>query len=198
MTKEIIAQCSIKDCGADFYGRGFCAKHYIRWYRYGDANIVLVGKHDGESDAEHFWRRVKKDANKQGCWEWQGAKTKQGYGMSNICKLPTRFTHRIAWFLVYGKLPVLQVLHKCDNPPCCNPEHLYEGTNDDNVRDRVNRGRQTKGECHYQAKLNDTKVRQIRNLLKAGQSCYKIAKMFQVDIHIITRIKKGEAWKHVL
>lgn len=85
-----------------------------------------------------FWKRVNKTAS---CWEWQGARNKTGYG--TVCfNYKTWRTHRYAWHITYGSIPVnLCVLHHCDNPPCVNPDHLWLGTHADNVRDRENKGR---------------------------------------------------------
>lgn len=87
-----------------------------------------------------FWAQVRRD---EACWEWQAARNSGGYGWFRFG--PSRTStgaHRVAYELVNGPIPAgLGVLHRCDNPPCCNPAHLFLGTNQDNVTDKVNKGR---------------------------------------------------------
>jgi hypothetical protein len=81
------------------------------------------------------------------CWTWMGAADRDGYGRFHVPRGETDTAHRVAWRLTFGPIPDgLQVLHKCDNPPCVRPDHLYVGTNEDNVRDKVERGRQYNGQ----------------------------------------------------
>jgi hypothetical protein len=89
---------------------------------------------------ENFWGNVSIDKDDK-CWEWKRGRRKSGYG-----KLwyngKTTLAHRVAWLKTYGPIPEgLCVLHKCDNPPCVNPSHLFLGTNKDNSRDKENKGR---------------------------------------------------------
>lgn len=92
--------------------------------------------------AERFWARVRR-GGVDDCWEWQGPRDRKGYG----CCYPGRFagsrlTHRFAWSTTHGPIPQgLFVCHKCDNPPCCNPNHLFLGTVRDNAIDMVRKGR---------------------------------------------------------
>lgn len=94
---------------------------------------------------ERFWSLVSVGPPDV-CWEWLGYKTKKGYGQLPVMH-PHRRAHRMAFELSGGRLkPGEVVLHRCDNPPCCNPRHLFAGTQLDNVRDRQSKGRQAKGE----------------------------------------------------
>ena len=96
-----------------------------------------------------------------GCWEWQGAKS-GGYGCINI-EGQNWWTHRLSYFLHNGELPDGRyVCHQCDNPPCCNPRHLFIGSSQDNTADRHAKGRDAKGERSGNAKLTDVQVRRIR------------------------------------
>lgn len=89
-----------------------------------------------------FWRFV--DRPEQGCWEWCGEFSKDGYGEARQARLPDgeRRAHRASWKLVHGAIASgLYVCHRCDNPKCVRPEHLFLGTQQDNVRDAMAKGR---------------------------------------------------------
>jgi hypothetical protein len=89
----------------------------------------------------HFWSRVDASRGADSCWSWTGALDSGGYGQ---CGRDRRLhkTHRVAWMLTHGEIPDgLVVCHHCDNRRCCNPAHLFVGTQGDNVRDMVRKGR---------------------------------------------------------
>ncbi len=107
-------------------------------------------------------------------------------------------THRLVWLLTYGDIPEGQkVLHKCDNPGCVNPEHLFLGTSKDNSQDMVNKGRQEKGESHHSAVLTEVDVRVVRKLFKEGWSQSAIGRMFDCDHKNIAAIVQRRTWKHI-
>lgn len=91
--------------------------------------------------AERFWQKVAK-ADGDACWIWTAAKFPKGYGKVAVEKSrKVDGAHRVAWELTYGSIPIgLSVLHKCDNRPCCRPDHLFIGTQLDNMRDMANKG----------------------------------------------------------
>lgn len=93
--------------------------------------------------ALRFWDSVA-TASADECWPWQGELRSNGYG---VCRVGARRhnAHRVAWSLHHGREPDLQILHHCDNPSCCNPAHLYEGTQAENIRDMVQAGRARNG-----------------------------------------------------
>lgn len=90
--------------------------------------------------ASRLWWRVLVLEDKDKCWIWTGATTGKGYGQI-VIKYKKYKAHRIAWEVTYGPVPEgLKVLHTCDNPPCCNPKHLFVGTQKDNMIDASNKG----------------------------------------------------------
>lgn len=93
----------------------------------------------GVSEAETFWKNVQRGAADE-CWPWLRSTNGRGYGRLNF-RGKHWGAHRVAYTLHHGKEPKLCVLHSCDNPICCNPAHLREGTHHDNMRDMDERGR---------------------------------------------------------
>ena len=151
------------------------------------------------------------------CWVWQGTLAKKGYGELLIGSARNRKSpyayreraHRFA-YCYFNKTEIpegLHVLHKCDNPQCCNPSHLFLGTNLDNIADKMRKGRQFQGPNPnmsrgngtqiYNAKLTEDDVQKICELHRAGYSYRKIAKQFKVSTSPIYRVLSGKGWKHV-
>lgn len=182
-------KCSIPDCNNNYKAKGFCSKHYYRFKRNGDPLKTHKWYGIGKTPEERFWSKVNK-YNK--CWEWMGSKTSKGYGDASYQNKNVK-AHRLAWFFIYGKWPQSNLLHSCDNPICVNPKHLREGTKYDNSKDMVERGRSTRGTKNPQAKLNEQKVLEIRNLI--GTLSYsKIAKQYNVSVSCVQGINNGKIW----
>jgi HNH endonuclease len=149
------------------------------------------------TDKERFLKYVTL-GEPDACWEWQGARTKTGYG-NNPAMTETR-AHRMSWVLHKGQIPDgLHVLHKCDNPPCVNPNHLFLGTPKTNAEDRQQKGRTViprGSQCHT-AILDEPKVSHIKLLIHQGLPTPEIALLFGVRSKVIRYIKTGVTWKHV-
>lgn len=106
--------------------------------------------------------------------------------------------HRAAYVIAVGPIaPGMDVLHRCDNPPCMNPRHLFIGTNRDNIDDKVAKGRQPRGDSSAQAVLTEAQVVEIRRLDDRGLSYTAIARTFPVSEQSIGEICKRQRWKHV-
>lgn len=140
---------------------------------------------------ERFWRSVEKS---DGCWNWKGLKSKKGYGV--FChhagggrKSQIR-AHRIAYTLAKGPIkPNEFVLHSCDNPACCNPDHLRVGTNVDNIRDRLERNR-----ICGTAKINMEIANEIRRRVFKGESKRSLSREFGICAKNIRDICRFEIW----
>ena len=187
-------------------GRDSCCLSSRR--AYGRDNYIPVP--DGERQPPlriapevRFWKYVKKMPS--GCWEWQGGRLKGGYGQ---LRLPDGhvLAHVFSWRLHKGPVPKgLLVCHKCDNPPCVNPEDLFLGTHQDNADDRTAKGRSVyvgspglHGEANPSAKLTAEQVAEIRRIYVPYLfPCRKLAEEFHVSKHQIENIVNGVSWREL-
>lgn len=146
-----------------------------------------------------FWERVKVTEND--CWEWQGWKLPKGYGGINYLGKKI-YTHRLAWILKHGPIPYkLHVLHRCDNPPCINPNHLFLGTNRDNILDCISKGRKVSadvtGENNPRAILTAQDVLRIRSLYDRGWQHRQISDIMCAPFSTVRRAALGLTWVHL-
>lgn len=130
------------------------------------------------------------------CWLWTAGTNDKGYGKVKV-EGRTVYAHRASWFLKHGEWTELHLLHQCDTPSCVRPSHLREGTNYENVQDKMSKGRwkgsSLCGEKHPRAKLKDRTVRRIRELHGQGFTQAHLAKRFRkVGRSQIQRIVSGE------
>jgi HNH endonuclease len=155
-----------------------------------------------------FWNRVTRSDNEDSCWVWNLFKDKDGYGKIGI-KGKLYRSHRVAYALTHN-LPLVfkgHVLHTCDNPSCCNPNHLWLGTHQDNMTDMKEKrrskngsfrgmksGSPQKGEKNYNAKLTSKDIEEIKLLLQEKLTNKEIAKRYGVTHQAISCIKRGISW----
>lgn len=143
-----------------------------------------------------FWAKVKK-ADTNCCWIWKGSKSTAGYGYLSVNgrMIPA---HRYSYSLTYGPIDNnLYVCHRCDNPPCVNPDHLFIGTAQDNAADLVKKGRR-KGSRHNHAVFMESEVMGIRNLISRQKVTQRlIAKIYNVDPTTIRDIIHRRTWVHI-
>jgi len=177
-------RCLIVGCELPSKTRGWCNKHYSCYQRTGDP-LLFKRKTQGSTHEERFWKRVDVRGRDE-CWEWQNSKT-QGYGDVWIDGKSWK-AHRYAWFLAHKTEPTLMILHSCDNPPCCNPQHLREGTNQDNMNDMVMRGRHP-----FRQPLDINTYKQIQMLVTI-HSVAKVCDLTGVGRNVIDKIKHGTHW----
>lgn len=154
--------------------------------------------------------RFLKKVNKDGpihpvcgqCWEWLGSLSRSGYGQFMVAHKALR-AHRYSYEIHIGGIPAgLDILHKCDNKKCVNPNHLTAGTKQDNIADKVAKDRQAKGMKMHFAKLTDDQVREIRRRYKRtgyhGSNMMQLVREFKVARSTMTDIVRGKRWKHLL
>lgn len=150
---------------------------------------------------EHrFWSKVKQG---DGCWKWEGAITKTGYGSFGTATKEWEAAHRYAYKITKGEIPPgKHICHSCDNRACVNPDHLFCGTPADNCADMWSKGRQqdyknhVKGQRSHLAKLTEDQVLWIRDAYEF-MTLRAIAEKFGVSITPISQIVNRKTWKHV-
>lgn len=148
---------------------------------------------------KHFWRNVERDKGK-GCWNWKRCVQSDGYGTVRFWGR-TDLAHRVAYQLKHGvRIPnTIHVLHKCDNPKCCRPSHLFTGTHSDNMRDMWAKGRHVRlnGALNGRAILTEEKVKEIRLKHSLGMRQIDLAKEYGVNQTNISWIVLRKSWKNI-
>lgn len=199
-----VRACSVAGCESPHCGRGFCQMHLARVRRHGSPELARVKPTSiipaSAAEIEWFWARVDRSGGRDACWEWTAARRDPGYGAVWIGGRVVP-AHRVAWTLTNGPIPDSEdVLHNCDHPPCCNPGHLFLGTDHDNMIDKERKGRANHqhSEARPSAKLTNDDVREVRRLLENGLLQQEIADRYGVDASQISRINSGHRWRHVV
>lgn len=148
---------------------------------------------------ERFWEKVD-SGDPDECWVWTGYRNPDGYGHVTIDG-KVRRAHRVAYSWEEEDPGEMNVLHECDNPPCVNPDHLYLGSQGDNLKDAYERGRREprdmSGEKGPGAKLSERDVREIKRRLENGDVHQDIADDYGVGRTTITMISNGDTWGDV-
>lgn len=164
-------------------GAGLCAcgcgKPAVKKYAHG---------HSAHNGPVAFWRRFESlRRNSRGCLEWIGPTTHGGYGIFNRVRV-----HRVAYERAFGPIPEgLDVCHRCDNPPCCNPEHLFLGTHAENMADKAAKGRASRNN----AKLTSADVREMRARYEIGSASQsQLARDFGVSASVARRVVLRLSW----
>lgn len=160
-----------------------------------------------EQTITRFWSKVDKNGD---CWVWTGSRFTDGYGQFTVAPRNVR-AHRFSWVVSHGAIPDgLCVCHKCDNPACVRPDHLFLATSQENTQDKVNKSRQARGlrisgnqlnlvtgAGHHSAKLTPTQVREIRAAIEEGTTNTVLGRRYGVSGAAIRAIRNRKNWAHV-
>ena len=156
-----------------------------------------------DKQESRFWSHVDKSAEPGGCWIWTGALNAAGYGRVYWEKTRHNIAHRVAYQIALGAIPKgMFVLHRCDNPRCVNPDHLFLGTHQDNMKDMRAKGRSSnagskRGEANFASKLSREMVERIRFLYSSKFSVMEISRKTGVPYSNVWRIVHRKSWKHI-
>lgn len=144
-----------------------------------------------ETQEDRFWARVQKTDS---CWEWTGPVRGKGYGAVRFDGR-MQSAHRVSWEMANGPIADgLHVLHRCDNPPCINPDHLFLGTQQDNTDDMLAKGRAARGVVNGRAKLTPVQVEEIREAHASGRGVSDLARHYGVARITVRKIVTGQSW----
>ena len=159
-----------------------------------------------ESIINRFWAKVDKNGITMShmdtpCWNWTACKTDKGYGLFWLDGRSVK-AHRMSWIITNGTIPQHDsshgwcVIHNCDNPSCVRPNHIRLGTNQDNMDDKMERGRNadTAGEKHWRSQLTNVEVIRIR---QSPLPRKVLASHYSVNCATITKIINRQSWQHI-
>ena len=184
--------CAVDGCDERHHAKGMCSTHYHKSKR---------PTYYWATTEERFWSRVGQRSADE-CWEWQGGKFPDGYGVFRAVLQGQKIqrAHRYSLAAKLGR-PIRQGLvacHTCDNRGCVNPNHLYEGTHKDNSRDMVEHGNHARGErmSARVGKLTEAEAMEIRRLCRAGMSGRQLGERFGISGNYALRIGQGKAWAY--
>lgn len=190
--------CKIEGCSGPVIGLELCRLHYRRFKKYEAALVKGLGGillTSGDQIRDRFWAYVNKTSK---CWEWTGYLDPSGYGRLSINNMPV-LAHRLSWELNKGPITSAQhVLHRCDNPKCVRPSHLFLGDQVANNADKQKKGRlrygTSHGEAHGCSKLTEDQVREI--LASTGPS-EDVALRYCVSGRTVREIRTRKTWRHL-
>lgn len=153
--------------------------------------------------ADRLYARLDISGGPDACWEWTGHRRKRRnrglqYARMSVGNHATDYVHRVSYMVHIGPIPDgMLVCHRCDNPPCGNPAHLFLGTTQDNTADKVTKGRQLRGQRHPGAKLTAADVIEIRATPNLGDLAVRsaLAERFGVTLPAINNVAHGRSWQ---
>ena len=149
-----------------------------------------------ESTIKRFWIKVDQSGGPDACWEWIGARHYKGYGLFSVNRAKKK-AHRVAFTIINGSIPSGMVIcHQCDNASCCNPAHLFLGTQSDNIKDAVDKERIFPPNAN---KLTDVDVRSIREKFASGRiTKTQLAQDFNVSMRTIREIISYQKRRNII
>lgn len=200
--------CSIDGCKSKHKGHGWCNKHLRRWRLYGSPTGKPTTRASYTDTAIERvvrigWTEVVRRPELGPCWEWNGARGQAGHGQIRMHG-STRQVHRVTLEHHSGPIPEGEnSLHRCDNPPCLNPDHLFAGTQKENMHDMWRKGRQQLyvdqplGSRHPGAKLTEAQVLELRAMRQGGATYQSLVVRFGISKTNVADIVKRKIWRHI-
>lgn len=192
-------RCRIEGCDRKYAAKGYCHLHYNRWKRHGDPERVTRYVPKTKTLTERLGALVDRSAGPEGCWPYEGALGAGGYGRI-MFNNEIKGVHVWAYEHEHGPVPEgMFVLHSCDNRKCANPAHLRVGTHQDNMDDKVERGRCWRGlgERNAASRLTGADVAEIRRLYASGAPRKDLAAQYGTSRSNIDLIVTGKRWAHL-
>lgn len=189
--------CAFEGCGKPLKAAGYCTGHY-RQAKAGESLRPLQKQVHGLSEEKRFMALADVKSVKE-CWNWKSSRRSDGYGQWRRSTGQIELAHRASWRLFRTEIPKgAFILHRCDNPSCVNPSHLFLGSQADNMVDMWNKGRarpgMSRGEAHGMSKLTAAAVRKIR---ASQQSGVDLAAKYGVSPSTISDVRKRRIWKQI-
>jgi hypothetical protein len=178
-----------------------CGQLFPRLDTYGRPRRYVHGHNSGTRDIRERFRKLVDVRQADECWPWTGRTNNKGYGFLEVkigggAKRKV-LAHRISFEIHQGAIASdNEILHRCDNPPCCNPAHLSQGTRTDNMRDAASKLRIC-GERASSAKFTEASVVQIRHAAENGEGRQDLADKYSVAITTISSVVQRRTWRHV-
>lgn len=194
--------CKVDGCSLPNTAKSLCDRHYTRLRRHGDPSVTLRTPRDADFAGRlEFggWTEVLRRPDLDPCWEWDGWRYPSGYGQVSVGGNKTNHASRIAYLAWVGPIGDGQfVCHRCDNPPCINPGHLFAGTPKANSEDCADKGRSAHGERQGGHKLTEDEVRAIRAAYATGKfSQAELARTYGVSVSNMNFVIRGKTWARV-
>lgn len=159
--------------------------------------LDLTGCTDEQFNAR-FWSKVRPTPT--GCWEWTAYRNNHGYGQFTVRKGVFYTAHAVSYAITHGPIqPGMSICHRCDNPPCVRPDHLFIGTQSDNAIDMFSKGRATRsrGVDRANAVLSEDDVRHIKEAATYRGLIKDLASEYGVSTTTIRKIRTGKKWSHI-